>query len=123
MLQAETSHVYVACVKGAVVGWISVGASRDADACPNASGEVMAIYLLAEHCGTGLGWALWQTGMQRLSDLGHSRTSLWVLAENARAIRFYRRAGLLEDPGSRRTVSIGGRPLEEVRYLGPNARI
>jgi ribosomal protein S18 acetylase RimI-like enzyme len=119
MLQAETSHVFVACVEGVIVGWISVGACRDADAGDDAAGEIMAIYLLPEHCAIGLGWPLWQTGVQRLIDLGHSRMSLWVLAGNTRAIRFYRRAGLLEEAGSRRSVSIGGRPLEEVRYVGP----
>jgi GNAT superfamily N-acetyltransferase len=115
-IQSGDSNVLVAEVNKQVVGWISVGASRDEDAAVNNVGEVMAIYVLADHWRTGVGLALWQAGLQCLIKQGHHRLTLWVLAGNDRAIRFYRRAGWVEEAGSKRTFVMGGVTLEEVRY-------
>jgi ribosomal protein S18 acetylase RimI-like enzyme len=105
--------VFVAEVEGRVVGWIIVSSSRDEDADPGVTGEVQAVYVLAEHWGTGVGRALWLRGLEHLASLGLETATLWVLAGNHRAIRFYRNAG---QPESSRTLTRGGRELEEVRY-------
>jgi len=115
-ISAGDTNVLVAEVDGQVVGWIDVGAGRDEDAAADNAGEVMALYVLAEHWGTGVGLALWKARLQRLADHGHWRLTLWVLADNERAIRFYRRAGWAEEPGSQRTLARGGVTLAEVRY-------
>jgi hypothetical protein len=44
------------------------------------------------------------------------RAYLWVLAENARARRFYERGGWTAD-GVTRTEAIGGEPVLQLRYL------
>jgi ribosomal protein S18 acetylase RimI-like enzyme len=80
---------------------------------------VMAIYVLAEHWHTGVGLALWEAGVQQLKAQGFQRLTLWVLAGNERAIRFYRRAGCVEEAGSERTLERGGVTLVEVRYQMP----
>ncbi|KPZ28528.1 Uncharacterized protein ALO38_01541 [Pseudomonas coronafaciens pv. zizaniae] len=108
--------VLVAELHEQVVGWISVGASRDEDATTDTAGEVMAIYVLARHWQTGVGLALWKAGLQWLMEQGYQRLTLWVLARNERAIRFYRRAGCVEETGSERTLERGGVTLAEVRY-------
>ena len=41
--------------------------------------------------------------------------SLWVLADNERARRFYKRHGF-EPDGVEKIEEIGGKPLTEVRY-------
>ncbi|GAB5341700.1 N-acetyltransferase family protein [Pseudomonas fluorescens] len=115
-IESNESNVWVAELNQQVVGWVSVGASRDEDATEGNTGEVMAIYVLASHWQTGVGRALWKAGLQCLIEQGYQRLTLWVLTENDRAIRFYRRAGCVEETGSERTLQRGGAALAEVRY-------
>lgn len=117
-IEAAGSNVWVAELNEQVVGWISVGASRDEGAA-NSVGEVRALYVLAEHWRTGVGHALWSAGLQRLREQEYRRLTLWVLARNERAMRFYRRAGWVEEAASQRTLERGGVTLEEVRYRSP----
>jgi len=122
-IESGESKVWVAELNQQVVGWISVGASRDEDAAEANAGEVMAIYVLASHWQTGVGLALWKAGLQWLNEQGYQRLTLWVLTDNERAIRFYRRAGCVEETGSERTLQRGGAALVEVRYGLPFTRL
>jgi ribosomal protein S18 acetylase RimI-like enzyme len=115
-LAAGELNVFVAIVDEQLIGWIAVGASRDKDADPQRCAEVMAIYVLAEHWRTGVGAKLWRAGVEPLIEQGYNRATLWVLAENHRAIEFYRRAGWAEEPGSEVELVKGGVTLKEVRY-------
>ena len=81
---------------------------------------VQALYVLAEHWGTGVGRALWLRGLQHLASLGLETATLWVLAENLRAVRFYQNAGWIAQAESSRTLTRGGCELEEVRYVRAN---
>lgn len=108
--------VLVAEVGAELVGWIAFGPSRDDDAQPGVSAEIEALYVLAEHWSTGVGRGLWLAARQQLAEQGFESLTLWVLAQNQRAIRFYRHAGLAPDENSRRSISRGGRTLEEIRY-------
>ncbi len=115
-IEQENEAVFVAEVEGRVVGWIVVSPSRDEDANPGETGEVQALYVLAEHWGIGVGRALWLWGLEYLASLGLETATLWVLAGNHRAIRFYRNAGWIAQPESSRTLTRGGCELAEVRY-------
>ena len=121
-IQAGDSTLLVAELDKQIIGWISVGASRDPDAVACNTGEVMALYVLEAHWQTGIGRALWQAGVQRLIEHGHSRLTLWVLVLNNRAIGFYRKAGWVEEIGTKRNLVRGGVTLEEVRYECPITR-
>lgn len=121
-IQAGDSTLLVAELDKQIIGWISVGASRDLDAAANNAGEVMALYVLQEHWHTGISPALWHAGLQSLIEQGHCRLTLWVLLRNDRAIRFYRKAGWVEETGTRRPLARGGVTLEEVRYRCPIIR-
>lgn len=116
-IESKDSDVLVSEVDGNVVGWISVGRCRDEDKPAAESGEVMAIYILAEYWGKGIGAKLWESGLNRLFDQGYKNITLWVLSANERAVRFYQGLGGREEPGSRRTLVRGGVSLDEVRYV------
>lgn len=101
----------VAEVEGEIVGFASIGASRDDDA----SGELFAIYLDPTRWGTGVGRELIIGAELGLRDLGHEDAILWVLEDNPRARRFYERAAWRPD-GGHRQIEILGLDVEEVRY-------
>ncbi|MES2990507.1 MAG: GNAT family N-acetyltransferase [Pseudomonadota bacterium] len=99
-----------------VIGWVSFGASRAKDAPPEV-GELWAIYLDPQHIATGTGRALWAATRARLAERGFTSVILWVLTGNARAIRFYEKAGFSLDAGSAQRFTLGGREIEELRYV------
>jgi RimJ/RimL family protein N-acetyltransferase len=101
----------VAQADRSIVGFVSVGASRDEDA----EGELYAIYVDPVHWGTGVGRELIAAGEARLRDLGHHDVVLWVLEDNPRARRFYEAAGWRLD-GGRRPIEFLGVEVPEVRY-------
>ena len=115
-LELGESSVWVAQLHEQVVGWICVGASRDEDCVGGNVGEVEALYVAAGHWQTGVGQALWNSGVRALKAQGFERLTLWVLSGNERARRFYRRVGCIEEIGSQRPLERGGVKLGEVRY-------
>jgi ribosomal protein S18 acetylase RimI-like enzyme len=78
-------------------------------------GELLAIYVDPGCTRTGVGGALIAAGRERLSAIGITQASLWVLDGNVAARRFYERDGWAFD-GTRRTREYGGAPADEVRY-------
>jgi ribosomal protein S18 acetylase RimI-like enzyme len=94
-----------------IVGFVSVGSSRDEDA----DGELYAIYVDPDHWRTGIGRDLIRAGEERLRELGHTDVVLWVFEDNLQACRFYEQAGWHLDP-ARRTAEIFGVSVREVRY-------
>lgn len=108
-------RVLVAVERDDVVGFASVGNSRDDDAGPDV-GELYAIYLHPEYWGHGVGRQLHARAVAGLREDGFRRTTLWVLEANDRARRFYAAAGWVAD-GARKVDSFGGSPpMAEVRY-------
>ena len=103
--------VLVAERAGEVVGFAAAGPSPD----PEGAGELYAINLDPDHWGTGAGRALLAAAQAELARLGLAESVLWVLAGNARARRFYERAGWGAD-GTERTSEAFGVSVLEVRY-------
>ena len=97
------------------IGFVSCGKCRDPDR-PDTWGEIWAIYVLPSHWSQGVGRALWLHACGQLRQQGFTHVSVWVLAGNERAIRFYRRAGLEADAGVTKPIEIGGQTLVELRY-------
>ncbi|MGZ3140964.1 N-acetyltransferase family protein [Lentzea chajnantorensis] len=98
--------VWVALADDEVVGFASVGPSRE----PDATHELYAIYFLESAQGTGLAHPLAAAALEGLPD-----TIVWVLAGNQRARRFYERLGFTPD-GTTRRETLGDAVLDEVRY-------
>ncbi|HEU4658968.1 MAG TPA: GNAT family N-acetyltransferase [Capillimicrobium sp.] len=85
-------ETYVLERDGAIAGWVTVGRPRDPDA-REGDGELYALYVDPERIGTGDGRVLEEHGVARLRALGYRAATLWVLAPNDRARRFYARRG------------------------------
>ena len=76
----------VGCV--GAVGFVGYG--DRGDEAPN-TGEIFALYVLAEYYGKGVAQQLMKAGLQQL--MNYPQICLWVLKENKRAIRFYEKNG------------------------------
>lgn len=88
----------------ALAGYVSYGHNR-APALDYA-GEIFELYLLPEYQGLGFGARLFHAGRRDLADHGLDTMLVWALAENARAISFYRRLG--GAPTRRASEKFGG---------------
>ena len=102
MAFAWTDGILIAKDGDRVVGFVGYG-DRGEEA-PGV-GEIFALYVLSEYYGTGLGRRLMEAGLERLRD--YPRVCLWVLKENARAIRFYEKCGFLPDGAEMVSPNIG----------------
>jgi GNAT superfamily N-acetyltransferase len=101
---------FVAEHEGEIVGFASVGPSRD----ERGIGELYAIYVDPDDWSQGVGGALIEQAEQRLAR-DFDEATLWVLTENPRARRFYERAGWQVDGASKVEDRLGVRS-EETRY-------
>ena len=110
ILAAGQSDVFVAAADG-IVGFVSTGDSRDADA----EAELFAIYVLPGAWGTGAGTALMRAGLEAMRLRASGDAVLWVLDDNPRARRFYEREGWALD-GERKEDEYLGVRVPEVRY-------
>jgi ribosomal protein S18 acetylase RimI-like enzyme len=107
-----------------LVGFTTVGPYRnnqDRDDLDHRYGEILAMYVEPARWGTGVGHDLMAEALAELAARGWAEVRLWVLEENARARRFYERAGLAAD--GERTIYELARPrgqaplrLAEIRY-------
>ncbi|WP_330861082.1 GNAT family N-acetyltransferase [Aidingimonas lacisalsi] len=116
MVERLPAQLLVACVAGEVVGFVAFGASRDKGE-PTDRAEIFAIYVNVACWSMGAGCLLWLQAHQRIMAEGYKSVSLWVLADNERAVRFYERAGFVVDPQSRKSFELGGAMVEELRYV------
>ena len=107
----------------ALVGFAVFGPERDegyqlgqpqTEAPEHGRGELYAIYVLPGHWNTGAGRALLDGVLGLAAKQDYNDVSLWVLEANARARRFYEKAGfrLTGESG----VLGGLRGLTQVRY-------
>jgi GNAT superfamily N-acetyltransferase len=94
-----------------ICGFAMVGPSRD----ERSTGELYALYVDPDRWGTGVGRALINAAREELVNRGFQAASLWVLAGNERAERFYRLDGWAPD-GSKRADQVWGVSVDEVRY-------
>ncbi|MCW5658443.1 MAG: GNAT family N-acetyltransferase [Burkholderiaceae bacterium] len=116
MVERFPKHLLLARSAGQVVGFVAFGASRDEGA-PAGRAEVFAIYVKPGSWSAGVGQQLLPAALQQLRAEGYQSVSLWVIAGNERAIKFYERAGFVAEPQSRKQFELGGTTLEEVRYV------
>ena len=109
--QTGTVDVFVAERDGEIVGFVSVGASREEPGV----GELYAIYVRAREWGSGAATRLLTAGTDALRAAEFTAATLWVLEDNPRARRFYEREGWQLD-GASRSEEFLGVEVAEVRY-------
>jgi GNAT superfamily N-acetyltransferase len=109
-------HVWVACEAGRIVGFVSLGGSRDDDATPGLTGEVYAMYVHPSAWQHGVGSALMARALDELAALGCVEATLWVLRHNQRARAFYEARGFVADGGAKVDVNAVGIEYDDVRY-------
>ncbi|HOB35162.1 MAG TPA: GNAT family N-acetyltransferase [Bacillota bacterium] len=114
-IPASAEEYYIAYLDRQPVGMLALGNSQDDDADASV-GEIHAIYVLAEYWGRGYGKKLMDFAVNRLRELSCRTVTLWVMAENTRARRFYEIYGYVWD-GATREINLGGKPFVLVRYV------
>jgi ribosomal protein S18 acetylase RimI-like enzyme len=79
------------------------------------TGELYTLYVSPAHWSTGAGRALTDAALDGLRAAGYQRVVLWTLTENARARRFYDKAGFAPDGATNILDNLGS--VEELRYV------
>jgi ribosomal protein S18 acetylase RimI-like enzyme len=108
-----------------IVGYASFGPERDVMGRPwphpltpaGSDGRVAELYALYVHpawWSTGTGRALMDQVLAKVCVAGYACITLWVLEANARARRFYQRAGFAPDGARHVLDDLGG--VTEIRY-------
>jgi GNAT superfamily N-acetyltransferase len=124
MLAAVASKPQAAGNAG-IVGYASFGPERDVMGMPwphpltpeGSDGRVAELYALYVHpawWSTGTGRALMDQVLAKVRVAGYACITLWVLEANARARRFYQRAGFAPDGARHVLDDLGG--VTEIRY-------
>lgn len=112
-LAEAASVTFVACAgDGRLLGFASVGPHRAGGAI---TGELYAIYLLAEAKRAGAGRALFAAATAWLRAQGWTSMLVWVLENNPPARAFYEAMGGVLD--GRKDTVIDGRPFATVAYV------
>ena len=93
-----------------VVGFAAAGKYRGESGAEKDEGEVYALYVLEAYQRRQIGYALMRRALEMLS--GCRAAYVWVLAENAKAIRFYERVGFRADGAEKELVL--GAPIRVV---------
>ncbi len=105
--EKDTHRLTVAVEDDTVVGFTYLGPSPAAGV-----RELYAIHVDPARVGTGVGRMLMADALPYLGP----RAVLWVLEGNARARRFYEKAGWVAD-GETRQAPMGGEVTHQVRYV------
>ncbi|MDO6814487.1 GNAT family N-acetyltransferase [Cobetia amphilecti] len=118
MIKQQSAQLLVARIAEQITGFVAFGASRDKDASIDRS-EIWAIYVAPESWSMGIGHSLWVSAQQEIIAKGYTSASLWLLADNEKALRFYERVGFTLEPSSRKSFELGGVEVEEIRCIRP----
>ena len=77
--------------------------------------EIWRVYLTPKFWGNGVAKELVEWGISEILKKNFSNIELWVLEENIRAIKFYKKNGFKHD-NTVQIINIG-RELKELRYI------
>ena len=90
-------NTYVAIKNNMIIGFSCYVEYRDSDL--EDTGEIMAVYILNDYQGLGIGKRLMNACYKELSNF--SKLSLWVLRSNKKAVAFYKKQGFNADGKSK----------------------
>ena len=89
--------------------------ARRSEPTDDPTGELLSMYIDPSVWRQGGGQLLMAAAIEWFATMACLEATLWVLDTNAGPRRFYEASGWMID-GSRKSIEIGGRTLEEVRY-------
>ena len=108
--QKYPENTFIALDDAKVVGFVSYGDFRDP---ATIAGEIIALYVLKDYYGKGVGQQLMQAAFAALYS--YPEILLWVLEDNKRAIAFYEKMGFVFD-GGEKVIDLG-KAVKEKRML------
>lgn len=114
ILLGELSNLWVVSDGKRIIGSSTYAPARDEKY--NGWGEIISIYLLPSYFHQGIGTKLLRASMDGLFTMGYSDLYLWVLEDNQPARSFYEKNAFSFN-GDVMQYVIGGKPLNEVRYV------
>lgn len=106
LLGTPEETVLVVLRRERMAGFGSLLPSRDKDA-PPGTGEIASFYIDPPAWGRGAGRHLMAEVIRQAGEQRFKRVTLWVLAGNERARRFYEMAGFTADGAERNEVKQG----------------
>ncbi|HCT76560.1 MAG TPA: GNAT family N-acetyltransferase [Micromonosporaceae bacterium] len=106
--EAQSHHLLVAELDGELLGFSYVDSGQDPEI-----GDLYALFVLPQAHGTGVAQRLHEQSLSTLYSMGYRRFLLWVYEGNARAIRFYEKAGWRHD-GTTHITNSGAKSLRYV---------
>jgi ribosomal protein S18 acetylase RimI-like enzyme len=115
-LSQESGAVFVAEDGGRITGFCDLVPSRDKDADARTVAEIAAIYILPQHWRKGAGRALCDRALAAARRQDSKAVTLWVLASNDGARRFYETMGFSLDGAAKADRAADGSELHEVRF-------
>lgn len=104
-------YTLIAKDDGRVIGFVVYGQYRSEELLD--TGEIYAIYLLADYYHRGIGLKLMNAALEQLK--AYKQVAVWVLKDNRRAINFYEKCDFRLDDAE--DVLILGSPVTEVRMI------
>jgi ribosomal protein S18 acetylase RimI-like enzyme len=98
------------------VGFCVYGPARDDDLGESDS-ELVAINVLPDEWGNGIGSAMLSQVIAGVMKKNYSSLHLWVIKENYRAIKFYKKYGFMSEGMTKFDSRHSGSPIVEERYV------
>lgn len=108
--QKYPENTLIALDGAKVIGFVSYGDFRDLDI---RAGEIIALYVLKDYYGKGVGQQLMQAAVAALD--AYQEIVLWVLEDNKRAIAFYKKIGFVFN-GEEKLIELG-KAVKEKRMI------
>jgi GNAT superfamily N-acetyltransferase len=115
-LAEPASKILAAVNRGAIIGFCDLIPTRDKDVDGRGTGEIAAIYVQARFWRKGTGRALVNHALAEARRCGYEAVTLWVLATNDSAKKFYTAMGFRPDGAAKTEKMTGGTELQEVRF-------
>jgi ribosomal protein S18 acetylase RimI-like enzyme len=103
-------------LENAIIGFCDLVPSRDKDSNPHEVGEIAAIYVQPEFWRKGAGGELCRFALRAARLQKYLSVTLWVLASNVAAQKFYETMGFSLDGATKVDQCLNNYELHEVRY-------
>lgn len=112
--KSNEERIYVAILKGKIVGVTWIGDIKDKNIIDDA-GEIYSLYVAPEHLGVGVGSQLMENALEYFKSKNWKEAYVWVLHTNEKAQEFYEKRGFVFNENSK-SVNKNGFTLKELQY-------